>query len=79
MSKIVYKPHCEQCGSLIEQNIQFKRITLQVGDSTRWLYNSTLDYEFNPFQCKICGAVFDSAEVQLPEEVEYFLSEGESE
>ena len=71
MSKIIYKPHCEQCGALIEQKIQIKRIVREIGDSIRWIYHTTC-YEFDPYQCENCGATFDSAEFQPPEEVEDF-------
>ena len=71
MSKIVYKPHCEQCGALIEQKIQIKRTVLEIGNSIHWIYHPA-DYTFDPHQCENCGAIFDLAEFQPPEEVEDF-------
>lgn len=70
MSKIVYKPHCEKCGAIIDQKVQFKRYTLEGNNDIPrvYVYNLTY-YEFYPHQCENCGAVFDSAECQLPEEV----------
>lgn len=71
MSKIIYKPHCGQCGALIEQKIQIKRATLEVGDHVPILYRSPY-YKFDPYRCDVCGATFDSAEFQPPKEVEDF-------
>ena len=78
MSKIVYKPHCEQCGSLIKQNVQYRRITFE-GDYHRnsYLASRPALYEFYPYRCEVCGAVFDSAEVRPPKEVEEFRAESE--
>ena len=68
MSKIVYKPHCERCGALIEQKIQFKRNMIKLDNLIPPLYASE-NCEINPYLCEICGAVFDSIEVRLPEEI----------
>ena len=70
MSKIIYKPHCEKCGSLIDQKVQFRRTEVNIGNRLRY---RSADYTFNPYQCKNCGAIFDSAEFQPPEEVTQFL------
>ena len=80
MSKIVYKPHCDKCGALIEQEIRFKKTVLELPNRIYHLYASEY-YTFDPYQCKNCGAIFDSAEVQIPKEEkeEYFRNEGESE
>ena len=71
MSKIIYKPHCEKCGAIIEQKIQYKRIVPEDNiDIPRVHY--LISYEFYPYRCENCGATFDSAEIRLPEEVEDF-------
>jgi predicted Zn-ribbon and HTH transcriptional regulator len=67
MSKIVYKPHCEKCGALIEQEVRFKRIMIDSFNHFPHLY-ATERYEFYPDRCENCGTIFDSAEVRLPEE-----------
>jgi len=72
MSKIVYKPHCEKCGALIDRKVQFKRYTLEVNTDIPRVYDLTY-YEFYPYRCENCGAVFDSAEIRPPEEVTEFL------
>lgn len=71
MGRIVYKPHCAKCGALIEQNVQFKRYEnmLKLNKNLQYKMN---DYVFSPYRCKVCGEIFDSAEVQIPEEVECF-------
>lgn len=72
MSKIVYKPHCEKCGALIEEKIQYRRIVIELPNHVFYRYAPEY-YEFDPYKCKNCGAVFDSAEVPLPEEDLQFI------
>ena len=70
MSKIIFKPYCEQCGALIDQVIQYKR-TETVLEVDKHIHLTKTYYGFNPCQCKVCGAVFDSVEIPLIEEVEH--------
>ena len=71
MSKIIYRPHCGRCGSIIKQKVQFKRTALEGNIDIPRVHDLTC-YEFYPYRCENCGATFDSAECQLPEEVEDF-------
>lgn len=70
MGAIVYRPHCEKCGALINQEIQLKRFVYETGN----LHLPTSYYEFTPFRCKHCGEVFDSAIFRQPEETTEFLT-----
>jgi len=71
MSKIIYKPHCEKCGAVINQKIQYKRIELE-GNIDIPRVHDLIYYEFYPHRCEHCATVFDSAELQPPEEVKDF-------
>lgn len=72
MSKIIYKPHCEKCGTLLDQKVQYTRHAFEVNNDIPRVHDTTY-YEFRPYRCKNCGATFDSAEIQPPEEVLQFL------
>ena len=64
MARIVYKPHCSECGAVINDDIMYETIILPLGEE-----DSILNYKYTnvyPMKCKTCGAYFDCIEITPP-------------
>ena len=64
MARIVYKPHCSECGAVINDDIMYETIILPLGEE-----DSILNYKYTnvyPMECKTCGAHFDCIEITPP-------------
>lgn len=63
MSSIVYKPHCSECGTVIDCCVSCEELCIPShGDKLlRHLY------EIQPWSCPRCGVLFDAIEVPSPE------------
>ena len=59
MARIIYKPHCSECGAVINDKIMYETINLKnfIGDNYTNIY---------PMKCKTCGAYFDCIEITPP-------------
>lgn len=54
MSSILFRPTCEKCGTVIWDHIDCKTFSETVDRF------STRHYCIEPYQCRECGAIFDS-------------------
>lgn len=66
MGQIVYKPHCDNCGALIDDEISYTEIE---ESNAPILYKSTHIHIY-PEKCKVCGVYFDAITIALPEKKE---------
>ena len=61
MARIIYKPHCSECGALIDDEIMYEKIkygfTKYIDDELTYIY---------PTKCKACGEYFDCIEIAPP-------------
>lgn len=59
MARIIYKPHCSECGEVINDEVMYETINLKnfIGDSYTNIY---------PMKCKTCGAYFNCIEIKPP-------------
>ena len=59
MARIVYKPHCSECGAVINDEVMYETINLKnfIGDNYTNIYT---------MKCKTCGAYFDCIEITPP-------------
>ena len=64
--KIVYKPHCGKCGSLINEKVAYNNIVIE-SESCKNLPQETI--EIFPSRCERCGRVFTMIEIQPPEQL----------
>lgn len=64
-ASIVYKAHCSVCGALINEEVNFKKIS-RMYDAEITPYRC--DVEITPYRCKACGAYFSKIEIRLPQE-----------
>lgn len=68
-SKIVYKPHCNNCGILIdtsEYEITYQEIYENCREA---MLAEKVGVEIYPNRCEHCGAVFDSIEITQPKKL----------
>ena len=68
-TKIIYKPHCSKCGSLIdtsEYEITYQDI---YGRFTEMMLASKVGVNICPDRCAQCGALFDCIEVPIPKQL----------
>lgn len=64
-ASIVYKAHCSVCGALINEEVNFKKISrMYDAEITPYI----CDVEITPYRCKACGAYFSNIEIRLPQE-----------
>ena len=61
-ASIIYKPHCSNCGSLIEGDIKCHELLRLTQDNF-----CSPRYYFVPSICPNCGGWFDSLKIVLPE------------
>lgn len=65
MARIVYKPHCSECGALINDEVMYEKIELEAlkerGDFIREFINI-----LRPTKCEVCGEYFDCIEITPP-------------
>ena len=67
MARIIYKPHCSECGALINDEIMYEKIKLDVFE--RYGFTKYIDDELTniyPTKCKACGEYFDCIEITPP-------------
>lgn len=63
MARIIYRPHCSECGAVINDDIMYETIMLPLGEDSILNYKYTNVY---PMKCKTCGAYFDCIEITSP-------------
>lgn len=66
MTKIVYKPHCANCGALIDKDISCKQTVIERAAANRYFYPDTI-YDISPYRCEKCGEIFEGIEIKRPE------------
>lgn len=64
MTKIEYKPHCANCGALIDQEVTYRDI-ISEGKSIRD-YSYSNGIAIDPYRCSYCGEMFNRIEVKMP-------------
>lgn len=61
MCRIIYKPHCSNCGAIIEDEVVYGYNILDMPDFMiriePWVY---------PNRCKSCGEIFETIELKPP-------------
>ena len=62
MAKIIYRPHCSECGALIAEKVSCQEIISD--DRPHHLINVSI----NPSKCECCGEDFMNIQIDLPEE-----------
>lgn len=65
-NKIVYKPHCGNCGSLIDMEVAYRYVYEK--DTETMLANMVCT-EVYPDRCDNCGATFNTIEIQMPKQL----------
>ena len=66
MARIIYKPHCSECGAIIEARPMCEKIKLIPLEGC---HPRLLDDEYTniyPQICKSCGTYFDCIEITPP-------------
>lgn len=75
-NKIVYKPHCGNCGCLIdtsEYRVAFRDI---YNRTTETMLAEKVSTEIYPDRCDNCGAPFNTIEIPMPEKLNDVLLGG---
>lgn len=63
MSSIVYKPHCDNCGAVIDCRVSYEELCIPShGDK---LLKPL--YEIQPWRCPRCDTSFEAIEIPSPE------------
>lgn len=65
MARIVYKPMCSNCGSVIEKEVRYKEIDLLSNPFETILGRNSITV-ITPYKCEKCGAFFDCIEIRPP-------------
>jgi len=65
MGTIIYKPHCAECGALINEKVTYRRLEPLI--PTKFLYSGSF-IEIEPNRCESCGAWFETIAVPMPKE-----------
>lgn len=65
MARIVYKPHCSECGAVINDEVMYKKIKLEVEKGMDWRFGDEYTNIY-PTRCKSCGEYFNYIEIKLP-------------
>lgn len=69
MGAIIYKPHCGKCGAIINQQVRYRNMKIEVT-------KNLLSYiDIKPNRCACCGEVFHTMEISMPKEVLTFVEE----
>ena len=63
MAKIIYQPHCSDCGAVIFDDVAIRKTLL---DCEMNLKQEITDIE--PFRCPVCGNMFETIEIRPPRE-----------
>lgn len=63
MAQIVYKPHCSNCGAVINDEIKYIEYTERV--IINKIKNIT-PIDIFPYKCPCCGKYFDSIIIKPP-------------
>lgn len=66
MTIIEYKPHCANCGALIDEEVTYSEIIY--GDRNSKLLLST-GIEINPRRCSHCDEIFVGIQMREPRKV----------
>lgn len=66
MTRIVYKPHCANCGALINDDVKFKKTIVERTIANKFFYPDKL-YDISPYRCENCGEFFEAIEIKQPE------------
>ena len=66
MGKIIYKPHCSNCGTLITEKVQYRNINNINSYSNNGINSYT---EIYPNRCSSCGQPFDGVKIPTSEEL----------
>ena len=64
---IIYKPHCKECGALINDEVTYRKFKMILANKYLCNYSSI---EIEPYRCESCGAIFETIEVPMPKESE---------
>lgn len=68
MARIIYQPHCSECGAIIPNEIVYKKLVQDCGVNTLKRELTVIE----PLRCSTCGNFFDCIEIEPPkEEYEY--------
>lgn len=65
MGTIIYKPHCAECGALINEEVTYRRLEPLIPTNFLYSYNF---FEIEPNRCESCGEWFETIEVPMPKE-----------
>ena len=65
MARIIYKPHCSECGALINDEVMYKEIKLEVEKGIGWRFGDEYTNIY-PTRCKSCGEYFNGIEITPP-------------
>lgn len=70
-TQIVYKPHCNNCGFLIDSKVEYQDIYESIGRTSNGttIAKRKAGANIYPNKCKACGAWFYSIEMTLPEKL----------
>lgn len=60
MGRIIYKPHCAECGALINDEVIYRRLEL--------INPKNCFFEIKPNRCESCGAWFEAIAIPMPKE-----------
>lgn len=75
-TKIIYKPHCGNCGALINNDIRGVEYSDIYEKSTDKMLYKKLYTQVFPVRCTNCGAIFNCIEIPMPKKFEdIFLGE----
>lgn len=65
MGTIVYKPHCDKCGALIDEKISYRNIIFGPTSNSdlagQWI-------DVFPTKCEHCGQPFSTIEIPIPKQ-----------
>lgn len=67
MTTIEYKPHCANCGALIDEEVTYSEIISEHRTGLRLLTPDGI--EINPYRCNHCGEFFDGITIRQPRNV----------
>ena len=71
MGTIIYKPHCAKCGSIINDEVTYRRLEMKIAKN--YLYSGGC-IEIEPNRCESCGDWFETIEVPMPKESENWVN-----
>ena len=65
MTAIEYKPHCSNCGAIIDEEVKYRDVDIAFERKLRsHLFLNNI--EIDPHRCKNCGKTFCRIEMEMP-------------